>query len=265
MRINKFLSQAGVCSRREADRLTEQGQILVNGLAATPGTQIGEADVVEVLGRTLRLSDLDRGRTRILMLYKPAGVVTSTVSTHGEETVIDFLKKTGIPGNTPEERTERFYPVGRLDKDSEGLLLLTNRGDWVNDALRSRNEHEKEYEVRIDGRVTPAFLSAMEAGVYLPELEVTTRGCCCTKTGEDSFRIVISQGYNRQIRRMSDACGAKVVKLKRIRFMNLTLGALKSGEVRELTETEISELMKELGRTNQTEETKQEGAEHGSK
>ena len=240
--------------------MIEQGLVLVNGLPVSPGTDVTEADEVRVSGRTLRLSDLESKRLRILMLNKPVGVVTSTVSTHGEMNVVDYLKQKGIPeagtsgaqktlsDQATEDQAERFFPVGRLDKDSEGLLLLTNQGDWVNDALRSRNRHEKEYEVTLDRDVTTEFVSAMERGVYLEELDVTTRPCTCVKTGKNTFRIVISQGYNRQIRRMSETVGGKVIRLKRIRFMNLTLGELVNGEVRELTEEEIRQLMKTLGR-----------------
>ena len=225
VRINKYLSQAGICSRREADRLLGEGRILINGSPALMGQQVNGDEEIWVDGKPV-------GRTQeeiILMFNKPRGIVCSTVSTHGETNVVDFV-------NYP----ERIYPVGRLDKESEGLLLLTNNGDLMNRVLKSKNGHEKEYLVRVDRPISEQDLRQMERGVKLSER--MTKPCRCSRLTTDSFRIVISEGINRQIRRMCQQFGYEVVSLERVRFMMLTLGNLARGEYRKLTADEIADL-----------------------
>ena len=226
MRINKYLSDAGVCSRREADRRIAEGRVKINGRTAQMGDRVEENDAVSV--DDVPVSNAGK-QAVYLMLNKPKGIVCSTVSTHGETNVVDFV-------NYP----ERIYPVGRLDKDSEGLLILTNDGERMNEMLRARNFHEKEYVVTLDRPYDPAFLRKMSEGV--PILDTVTRKCRCTAVDEKTFRIVLTQGLNRQIRRMCDTLGYRVVKLCRVRFLTLSLGDLPLGEYRKLTPEEIEEL-----------------------
>lgn len=222
MRINKFMSEAGYCSRREADRLVAAGRVTINGRAAALGDMVCDGDEVAVDG--IALSGGAR-RPIVLMLNKPRGIVCSMVSTHGEQNVAEYV-----------DYPERVYPVGRLDKNSEGLLLLTNQGELTNRVLKSRNYHEKEYIVTLDRAYSDGFLAKMEAGV--PVLDTVTRPCRCYPVDEKTFGIILTQGLNRQIRRMCEYFHYKVEKLERIRFMNLTLGTLPRGAYRELTEEE---------------------------
>ena len=225
-RINKYLSAAGVCSRREADREIEKGNVLINGRPALPGDRVSEGMEVIFCGRKVTPGD----REVLIAFNKPKGIVC-TSQKREKDNIIDYI-------NYP----VRIYPVGRLDKDSEGLILLTNQGDLVNKISRAGNYHEKEYIALVNRDVTEDFLSKLRRGVYLKELDVKTRPCRVWKTGAREFHIVLTQGYNRQIRRMCEACGFYVRGLKRIRIMNIELGNLKTGAYRSLTGQEIREL-----------------------
>lgn len=227
MRLNKYLSDIGYCSRREADRLIEAGKVTVDGAVAVLGTQVEEGQEVRVGKKVLTRSD----RPVLLALHKPRGI-ECTASKQVKNNIVDFV-------NYP----CRVYPVGRLDKDSEGLILMTNQGDLVNKMMRSGNRHEKEYLVTVNKPVNEAFLKGMAEPVYLKELDVTTRRCVVEQTGKCSFRIILTQGYNRQIRRMCETFGFRVTKLKRIRIMNIRLEDLKAGAYREVTPGEMKELL----------------------
>lgn len=236
IRLNKYMSEAGVCSRREADRLVEQGRVTVDGRTATVGMQIGEGQQVELDGKPIKKDKKDR--TILLAVNKPRGVVCSEVSQGNDVNIIEFL-------NYP----KRITYAGRLDKDSEGLLLMTNRGDLINQMMRGANCHEKEYEVVVDRPFNDRFLKDMAAGVYLKELDVTTRPCVAERLGKRKFRIVLTQGLNRQIRRMCKELGFHVQELKRVRVMNIRLGHLKTGAWRNVTEEEYAELLRLLEET----------------
>ena len=227
MRLNKYLSDIGYCSRREADRLIEAGKVYVDGVPAVLGMQVEEGHEVRVGKKVLTKT----ARPVLLALHKPRGI-ECTANKTVKNNVVDFI-----------HYPSRVYPVGRLDKESEGLLLLTNQGDLVNKIMRSGNRHEKEYLVTVDKPVTGKFLQEMAAPVYLKELDVTTRPCFVDQTGKYSFRIILTQGYNRQIRRMCQTFGFQVKKLKRIRIMNIYLGNLKEGAYREVTPEEMKELL----------------------
>lgn len=227
MRLNKYLSDIGYCSRREADRLIEAGKVYVDGAVAVLGTQVEEGQEVRVGKKVLTKSE----RPVLLALHKPRGIECTT-SKQVKNNIVDFV-------NYP----CRVYPVGRLDKDSEGLILMTNQGDLVNKMMRSGNRHEKEYLVTVNKPVNEAFLKGMAEPVYLKELDVTTRRCVVEQTGKCSFRIILTQGYNRQIRRMCESFGFHVTKLKRIRIMNIRLEDLKAGAYREVTPGEMKELL----------------------
>ena len=226
IRINKYLSGAGICSRREADREIAQGNVRINGRTAQPGDRVSAADRVQFGGREV----VPETEEILLVMNKPRGIVCTT-DKREKNNIIDYL-----------QYPKRIYTVGRLDKDSEGLILLTNQGDLVNRIMRAANGHEKEYVVTIDRPVTEEFLKKMRAGVYLKELDVTTRRCKARKSGKYTFHIILTQGYNRQIRRMCEACGCRVQRLKRIRVMNIRLGDLKAGAYRPVTEEELREL-----------------------
>ncbi len=226
MRLNKYISETGVCSRREADQWIEAGRVSVNGQPAALGTQVGEGDEVRVDGRVVGA----KRRPVYLALNKPVGI-TCTTERHIAGNIVDFV-------NHP----ERIFPIGRLDKESEGLILLTNQGDIVNEILRVEHRHEKEYLVTVDRPVDEAFLSGMSRGVPLPELEVTTLPCQIRRVGLKSFNIVLMQGLNRQIRRMFDAVGFPVLELKRVAIGSVRLDELPVGAVRKLTPDEITRL-----------------------
>lgn len=229
IRINKYLSEAGFCSRREADRLVEAGRVTADGRVVLPGEKVAEGTCVCVDGKPVGREE----RKVLLLFYKPRGIVCSTKKQRDETTVTEYLSY-----------PVRVYPVGRLDKESEGLLLLTNQGDLVNRIMRAGNYHEKEYQVRVDRPVDEAFLDGMRRGV--PILDTVTRPCTVEKTGRNSFRIILTQGLNRQIRRMCEYFGYQVTSLKRVRIMNLTLKGLRPGEYREITAAEYQELEKNL-------------------
>ena len=228
VRLNKFIAESGYCSRREADRLIDEGRVAINGRVGTLGDRVGPGARVTVDGRALR----GRSPKVYIALNKPVGVVC-TADPREPMNVVDYL---GYP--------ERVFPIGRLDKDSHGLLLLTSDGEIVNRLLRAAGGHEKEYQVVIDRPVTPEFVKRMSAGV--PILDTVTLPCRVRRTGERSFDIVLVQGLNRQIRRMCEALGCKVVSLKRVRVMNVSLGGLKPGQWRMLTDGELSEMMRRL-------------------
>lgn len=225
VRLNKFLSEAGVCSRREADRLIEAGQVRVDGRAATMGMKvIPDIQEIRVGNKTIGRKD----PMVLLAFHKPVGI-ECTAGKGIKDNIVDYI-------NYP----VRIYPVGRLDKDSEGLILMTNNGDIVNKLMRAGNFHEKEYIVKVDRPVTDAFIRKMSEGV--PILDTVTRKCRVAAVGKYSFRIVLTQGLNRQIRRMCGALGFQVVKLKRERILNIRLGNLRPGQYRPVTEEELSEL-----------------------
>ena len=224
------MADCGHCSRREADRLIETGKVSVNGKVAEMGMRVTDDDRVTVDGKVLKRED----KTILLIFNKPPGI-TCTASKDDETNVVDYI-------NYP----KRVYPIGRLDKYSEGLLLLTNRGDLVNGIMRSRYGHEKEYIVTVDRVVDDDLLRKLSSGVYLKELDVTTRPCKCQKVARNKFSMIITQGLNRQIRRMCEECGCRVMKLRRIRILDIELGDLPVGEYREATDEELRSVMKEM-------------------
>ncbi|MGQ0700646.1 MAG: pseudouridine synthase [Panacagrimonas sp.] len=229
MRLNKFISETGVCSRREADQWIEAGRVSVNGKRAELGTQVGELDEVRVDGRAIGA----KRRPVYIALNKPVGI-TCTTERHVAGNIVDFVG-----------HAERIFPIGRLDKDSEGLILLTNQGDIVNEILREENAHEKEYLVTLDRPFDDVFLTGMASGVRLEELNVTTRRCGMHAVGPRTFRIVLTQGFNRQIRRMCEVFGYQVRRLQRVRIVNVHLGGLKPGKWRDLSEAELRGLLPE--------------------
>jgi 23S rRNA pseudouridine2604 synthase len=227
VRLNKFISETGVCSRREADAWIEAGRVRVNGKVAELGTQVGENDTVEVDGKPIGT----KRQAVYIALNKPVGI-TCTTERHVAGNIVDFVG-----------HRERIFPIGRLDKESEGLILLTNNGDIVNEILRVENHHEKEYLVTVDRPFDDAFLAGMAAGVRLPELEVVTRRCKVERVAPKVFRIVLTQGLNRQIRRMCDVFGYDVRRLQRVRVVNVRLGNLKVGKWRDLSAEELAGLL----------------------
>ena len=230
-RLNKYLSDAGVCSRRAADAAIEAGDVMVNGQPAVMGMKVSSSDTVLFKGKPVS----NVGKKQVLIAYnKPAGIVC-TAEKREKNNLVDHL-------NYP----ERIYPIGRLDKDSTGLLLLTNQGDLVNKIMRAVNAHEKEYIVTVDKEITADFIKQMSAGVYLTELETTTRKCQVTKLGANKFKIILTQGLNRQIRRMCQELGYRVRTLKRVRIMNIELGNLKEDTYRDVTPEELKKLNKML-------------------
>ena len=239
MRINKYISSSGFCSRRMAEQYILEGRVYVNGKQAEIQTVIEENDVVTIDGQEIKPKD----PAVYILLSKPAGI-TCTTERHVEGNIIDYV-------NYP----ERIFPVGRLDKDSTGAILLTNDGDIVNDLLREENGHDKEYEVTVDHKLTDEFLNHLREGVkiYNPVTNsyVVTKSCRIKKINQRMFRIILTQGYNRQIRRMCSAYQYQVRSLKRIRFINLTLENLDEGKWRYLTEKEINEIKKYKKGANQ--------------
>lgn len=232
MRLNRYLSAAGVCSRREADRIIGEGRVRVNGIPASQGMVIREEDRVFVDGKLVQPTK----REIFLAVNKPAGVVVTTDKSRGDQTLEELV-----------HYPERVFAVGRLDKESEGLILMTNNGEASNRIQKARGRHEKEYVVTVDRPFDREFLRKMSAGVYLEELDRTTRPCKIRRLDQNRFDIILTEGLNRQIRRMCLALGYRVQKLKRIRVMNIVLGSLKEGSYRELTPEELQTLKKELG------------------
>jgi 23S rRNA pseudouridine2604 synthase len=231
MRINNFISSTGLCSRRQADELIKQGKVKINNKIATIGQTVYPNDKVEVNGKLLK----QKNKYVYIALNKPRGI-TCTTERHIKGNIIDFT-------NHP----ERIFPIGRLDKDSEGLILLTNDGSIVNKILRNENDHEKDYIVTVNKAITPAFIEGMSNGVriYNPVKNeyVVTNQCKIERIDTKSFKITLTQGLNRQIRRMCDSFGYNVVKLKRIRIMNINLNNLPIGKWRNLTEEEVKKLL----------------------
>ena len=228
MRLNKFLSESGVCSRRQADTLIAEGRVTINGKRAAVGTQVGDGDDVRLDGDRVGQAR-KKVRPVYIALNKPTGI-TCTTERHVAGNIIDFV-------NHP----ERVFPIGRLDMDSEGLILLTNDGDIVNEVLRAEHHHEKEYVVGVDRALTPDFVQHMAAGVRLSD--ATTKPCKVERLGPKVFRIVLMQGLNRQIRRMCEALGYTVETLRRVRIMHIRLGELPLGRWRQLTAQEIKQLL----------------------
>ncbi|MBR5565969.1 MAG: 23S rRNA pseudouridine(2604) synthase RluF [Roseburia sp.] len=226
VRINKFLSEAGVCSRREADRQIEAGNVTIDGVVAETGSKVMPGQTVCFHGKIITKEE----EMILLAFHKPVGIVC-TAEKREKNNVIDYL-------NYP----KRIYPIGRLDKDSEGLLLLTNNGEIVNKMMRSGNMHEKEYIVTVNKPVTDSFLRGLAGGVPLVELNTTTRKCRVEKVGKKQFKIILTQGLNRQIRRMCEYFGYRVEKLVRVRIMNIELADLEVGKYREVTEEEYKKL-----------------------
>ena len=231
VRINKYLSSAGYCSRREADRLLEQGRVTIDGIPAQMGSKVIDGQTVFVDGKSI----IEEDEKILLAFYKPTGIVCTTTANQGDNNIVDYI---GYP--------KRIYPVGRLDKDSEGLILMTNNGEMMDKILRSANGHEKEYIVTVNKEIDDSFIKAMSGGIYLAELDRTTKPCKVTALGKKTFRIILTQGLNRQIRRMCSTQGREVVRLKRIRIMNILLEDLKPGEYRNVTEAEYQQLKEQL-------------------
>lgn len=226
IRLNKFLSDAGYCSRRKADRLVEQGVVKVNGKTAVMGQKVTINDSIMVKGK-----NISREEEQILIaLNKPVGIECTT-DLNNPDNIVDFINF-----------DKRIYPIGRLDKNSQGLILLTNDGSIVNNILKGSNYHEKEYVVTVDKPVTDDFIKKMSTGVRI--LDQVTRPCTVTKVKKHVFKIVLTQGLNRQIRRMCGELGYNVQKLKRIRIMNIELGNLPVGQYRKVTDSELKELMR---------------------
>lgn len=230
IRLNKFLAESGVCSRREADRLIAQGMVTIDGSVAAVGSKVLKGQKVAVKGKEVKQVE----KKVLIAFYKPKGIVC-TAEKREKNNIIDYI-------NYP----ERIYYAGRLDKDSEGLILLTNHGDIVNKMMRSANGHEKEYVVKVNKKLTEEFLTGMAGRVPLEEIEAVTKPSKVTKVDDYTFKIILTQGLNRQIRRMCQYFGYRVVALKRIRVMNIKLGDLKRGEYRDVTEQEMKELMQLL-------------------
>lgn len=228
MRLNKYLSDAGVCSRREADRLIEEGRVLVDGKPAIQGMQVEDTQEIKVDGKVIKPEE----KKVVLVFHKPKGI-ECTANINVKKNVISYI-------NYP----IRVYYAGRLDKDSEGLLLLTNQGELVNQIMKAGSYHEKEYLVTVDKMITEKFLQKMRDGV--PILGTVTRKCKVERESEKTFRITLTQGLNRQIRRMCNYLGYEVIKLKRIRIMNIKLGDLPVGSYREATKEELDELKRQI-------------------
>lgn len=226
--LNKFVSSTGICSRREADRWIEAGRLKINGTVAVKGNRVEEGDQVTLDGQPVG----ERPEPVYLAFHKPPGV-TSTTDRKDRDNIIDYIKY-----------RERIFPIGRLDKASTGLLLMTNDGDIVNEILRAENEHEKEYIVSVNKPLTESFLRRMSAG--LPILDTVTKPCTIEQLDVRLFRIVLTQGLNRQIRRMCEFLGYRVMTLKRIRIMHIHLGDLPVGKWRPLTHPELTELMADI-------------------
>ena len=235
-RINKYLSEVGFCSRRVADRLIEEGKVTINGKTSEIGTKIEEGDQVEVEGQ--RIEKSNNQKKIYLAFNKPIGIVCTTDRRVEKDNIIDFIK---FP--------TRIFPIGRLDKPSEGLIFLTNDGDIVNKILRARNSHEKEYIVCVNRPISKDFIKRMSNGVKI--LDTKTKNCFVKQLGQKKFKIILTQGLNRQIRRMCEALGYRVKSLKRVRIMNIKLD-LPAGKYREFTEGELLELNDLLENSSKT-------------
>ena len=243
-RLNKYLSEQGICSRREADRLIEAGQITIDGRTASMGEKVTGQEMILCKGKPVgKASGGARVRPVLLAVNKPRGIVCTTSDKDHAPNVLDLI-----------QYPARVYPVGRLDKDSEGLLLMTNQGDLANRIMHAGSLHEKEYLVAVDQPFNAAFLKKMREGVELKELGETTRPCQVEAAGPKTFKIILTQGLNRQIRRMCGELGYRVVTLKRVRIMNIQLGRLKTGDFRRVTPGELAELERQLGMREEAED-----------
>lgn len=229
-RLNKYISESGICSRRDADRFIEQGNVFINGKRASVGDQVVAGDTVRVNGQVIEPQDADD--FVFIVLNKPVGIVSTTESSE-RNNIVDFVSH-GV----------RIFPIGRLDKDSQGLIFLTNNGDLVNKVLRAGNNHEKEYVVTVNKPVTDEFIAGLSGGV--PILGTMTKKCPVTKVAANVFNITLVQGLNRQIRRMCEHFGYEVVKLERTRIMNVSLKGLPVGDWRDLTQKELAVLLKSI-------------------
>ena len=234
--LNKFISSTGICSRREAEKLIIAGRVTINGKPTQLGNRVVEGDVVKIDGRLLKA----KPKTLYVAFNKPVGIVCTTDSKE-KKNIVRYI-------NHP----ERLFPVGRLDKPSEGLIFLTNDGDIVNKILRAGNNHEKDYLVTVDKPITDAFIQKMSNGI--PILGTITKKCKVTQISTKVFQIVLTQGLNRQIRRMCEYLGFEVIKLKRTRIMNVHLDKLTVGQWRELTENELKEINRMVASSSKTEE-----------
>ncbi|WP_162342322.1 23S rRNA pseudouridine(2604) synthase RluF [Cyclobacterium salsum] len=235
VRINKYLSEVGYCSRRAADKLIDAGRVTINGKVPEMGTKIGPEDEVRVDGKLIAEPE---EKPVYIALNKPVGIVCTTDTKGEKDNIVDFVK-----------HPRRIFPIGRLDKPSEGLILLTSDGDIVNKILRAGNQHEKEYLVRVNKPIRPEFIEKMSSGV--PILGVMTRKCQVKQLGKNTFKIILTQGLNRQIRRMCEYLGYQVVSLKRIRIMNIHLD-LPTGQWRDLTESELQEIQQLVAHSSKT-------------
>lgn len=235
-RLNKFISETGFCSRREADRLIEQGRVTIDGNVPEMGTKVMPGDDVQVDGKPLKAKE----KPIYIALNKPTGITCTT--------------ERDIPGNIVDfiGHHKRIFPIGRLDKPSDGLIFLTNDGDIVNKILRAGNNHEKEYVVRVDKAITKQFIEKMSSGVEI--LDTVTLPCKVSQETKFSFRITLTQGLNRQIRRMCEALGYEVFKLRRVRIMNISIDGIPNGKWRYLTDAEVAEINKMISASSKTEE-----------
>ena len=236
IRINKYLSEVGYCSRRVADRLIDEGKVTINGAIPEMGTKVEEGDQVEVKGQ--RIEKSAKQKKIYLAFNKPVGIVCTTNRSIDPDNIIDFIKY-----------PSRIFPIGRLDKLSEGLIFLTNDGDIVNKILRARNNHEKEYIVHVNRPINDDFIQSMRNGVEI--LNTITKNCFVKKLGEKKFKIILTQGLNRQIRRMCDSLGYRVRSLKRVRIMNIKLD-VPTGKYREFTNEELLKLNRSLENSSKT-------------
>ena len=241
VRLNKYLSDAGICSRREADRMIEKGKVQIDGQTAVMGQKVSPGQIVVCDGKKVDTDD----RLILLAVNKPVGIECTTAH-NNPDNIVDFIKY-----------PSRIFPIGRLDKNSSGLILMTNAGEISDQILRASNYHEKEYQVTVDKPLTKEFLKKMHDGVEI-ELEdgkrkVMTRQCQIEANGKCSFQIVLTQGFNRQIRRMCETLGFHVLTLKRTRIMNIQLGNLSEGHYRNISESEIRKLLKDLKKTDREE------------
>lgn len=232
VRINKYIAEAGVCSRREADKLIAKGLVIINGKTASMGDKAGSKDQVIVSGKPIG----NKNKKVVLAFYKPVGITCTEKDKFADKTILEYVK----------------YPIrvtyaGRLDKDSEGLILLTNDGELIQKLMKGSAGHEKEYVVKVKKELTDNFFEEMAKGVYLKELEQTTRPCKIEKMGKYTFRIILTQGLNRQIRRMCRELGNEAVSIKRVRIMNIQLGKLPYGKWREVSGSELKQLYEGVG------------------
>ena len=236
VRLNKYISETGFCSRREADKLIEQGRVKIDGVKASTGMKVSKGQSVSIDGKPLKVEN----ELVYIALNKPVGI-TCTTESKIKGNIVDFIN-----------HEKRIFPIGRLDKDSQGLIFMTNDGDIVNKILRAGNNHEKEYIVTVNKTITDEFVKGMSNGV--PILGTVTKKCLVKKESKNSFRIILTQGLNRQIRRMCEYFGYEVKKLERIRIMNVSLGNLKIGSWRYLTKKELAEINRLTENSSKTEE-----------